>query len=85
MIFYYPYFSPDVIVNLARRTRGHFVTLIKVGYIELGAFLNFLISHGRQPEVKGLLFIKHAFHFARCLSFGRPSLIRMSGTKPTLQ
>ena len=30
---YFPYFSPDVIVNLARRMRGHFVTLIEVGYI----------------------------------------------------
>ena len=55
-----------------------------MGYISLRAFLNFLISHGRQPQVKGLLFSKHAFHFARCLSSGRHRLIQISGTKPTL-
>ena len=31
---YYPCFSPNVIVDLARRMGGHFVTPIKLGYIE---------------------------------------------------
>ena len=83
---YFPFFLPDVIVNLARRMGGHFVTPTEVGYIILITCISELPNKPRTAtEMKGLLFITHAFNVARCLCSGRHSLIQISGTKPTLQ